>query len=198
MHEYHATCLTYCTSWGLCWWNSFSFFYLPESGIQNAVGSLKESYWLTLLFRQFWNSLIENPFGRAPMFETETDCLCLVFTNAGSHIGWAKTKNGECAIDRMNWLRPSTQSFGLLWSHRCLPEKESDRSTCFSVRLQVLCVRRVGPVIRYRGGEGDWDVGMSILWTLVSVIYCRDFYIPSLLATVGGLGGMLTTHARGV
>ena len=39
---------------------------------------------------------------------------------------------------------------------------------------------------------------MSILWTLVSVIYCRDFYIPSLLATVGVLRGMLTTHARGV
>ena len=88
-----------------------------ESSIQNTVDSLKGSCWLIPLSRQFWNPLIENPFGRAPMLETWMGCLCLIFTNTESHIGWAMMKNGEHAIDKINWFRPSTQSSGSLWSH---------------------------------------------------------------------------------
>jgi len=48
------------------------------------------------------------------------------------------------------------------------------------------------------GLGGDWDVGKSIFWTLVLVIYYKKFSIPSLLAMVGSLEGMLITYARGV
>ena len=33
------------------------------------------------------------------MLKTWMGCLCFTFTIAESHIGWALTKNGECAIE---------------------------------------------------------------------------------------------------
>jgi len=43
-----------------------------------------------------------KPNGRAPTLETWVGCLHFTFTIAGSHIGWALTKNKEYAVDRIN------------------------------------------------------------------------------------------------
>jgi len=43
-----------------------------------------------------------KPNGRALTLETWVGCLHFTFTIAGSHIGWALTKNKEYAVDRIN------------------------------------------------------------------------------------------------
>jgi len=153
-HDHHDTCWTHCTSLGSCWW-SFSCFSLLESSIWNADGSPKGLCWVNTTVQVVVKTPNIKPNGRAPTLKTWVGCLHFTFTIAGSHIGWALTKNGEHAVDRMNWLRPFSLSFTSLRSHQYLPEKGSDWSTCFSVHLQVLCARRVGLVTRYGGQGGE-------------------------------------------
>ena len=95
----------YCTSWGSCWW-SFSCFSPLESSIQNADGNPKGLCQVNTAVQVVLKSLNQKPNGRAPMLKTKMGCLHFTFTITESHIGWAFMKNGERAIDRINWYRP--------------------------------------------------------------------------------------------
>jgi len=75
---------------------------LLESGIQNTDGSPKGSCQVNTTVQVVLKSPNQKPNGRALMLKTWVGCLCFTFTIAGSHIGWALMKNGECAIDKMN------------------------------------------------------------------------------------------------